>query len=115
MIEAVVAHEAKARADVREHAAKIRAVVMSKKEELEALSAPELKELCVAKGITGLLAKPARVEQLLKQWHEDDGVNKALAKLARDAREAELVAMDKVTLQKFCNQAGVDPFVKEVI
>merc|ERR1711904_367541 len=66
MVEAVVAEEAKARADVREHAARIRAVMVNKKDELEALSVQELKDLCTAKGITGVLAKPARVELLLK-------------------------------------------------
>merc|ERR1719262_562708 len=106
MIEAVVAQEAKTRAEAREHERKVRAAVVNKRDELEALPAPELKELCVAKGIAGVLAKPARVEQLLNLWLEDGGVDKALGKKAREAREAEFVAMDKATLQKFCAQAG---------
>lgn len=115
MIEAIVHHEADARASAREHEARIRAVMVSKKNELEAQSLPDLKDLCTAKGITSNLTKPARVELLLKLWQEEDGINKALTKMARDAREDEFQAMDKATLQKLCGEAGVDAYVKEVI
>jgi len=115
MVEALAAHEAKARAEVRENAAKIRAVVVKKKDELEAMTLPELKELCGSLGIKGLLAKPARVEELLKQWQEEDGVDKALAQMAHDLREQQLVSTDKLALRKLCDKAGVDAFVKEVM
>merc|ERR1719277_30049 len=115
MVNALVAHEAEERAAQRAHQAKIREVVVKKKEELEALSAPELKDLCVAAGTKGMMAKTARVELLLKQWQDNDGVDKAIAQMARDARETELVAMDKVALQKLCNKRGVECFVKEVV
>merc|ERR1712139_405002 len=55
MIESVIAQEAKARADAREHAARIRSVMMNKKDELEAMSIPDLKDLCTSKGFTGIL------------------------------------------------------------
>jgi len=108
-------HEAKARAAQREHEAKMRAVVVQKKGELEAMSAPELKELCSAKGITGMLSKPVRVEKLLQLWQQDDGVNKGLAEMARAKREGELAAMDKAALRKLCEKRGVEAFVKEVM
>jgi hypothetical protein len=115
MIEAIVHQEANARADAREHAARIREVMMTFKNKLEAQSLPDLKDLCTAKGITSNLTKPQRVELLLKLWQEEDGINKALNKIAREARENEFQAMDKATLQKFCGEAGVDAYVKEVI
>lgn len=115
MIDSVVSQEAAERSQIRERAAKTRAAVSSKKEELEALSAPELKDLCAAKGISGASSKPERVEELLKQWLEDGGVDKMLAKAAHDAREAMFMAKDKETLRTLCSQAVVDPFVKEII
>jgi len=115
MVEAMLAHEAEARAAVRAHQAKIREVLVKKKDELEALSAPELKDLCVAAGTKGMISKQARVELLLKQWQDDDGVDKAIAKMARDAREEKLVSMDKAALRKLCDKSGIDAFVKEVI
>jgi len=42
-------------------------------------------------------------------------VDKAIAKMARDAREAELGAMDKLALRGLCIKSGVECFVKEVI
>eukprot|EP00933_Yihiella_yeosuensis_P085100 TRINITY_DN998_c0_g1_i2.p1 TRINITY_DN998_c0_g1~~TRINITY_DN998_c0_g1_i2.p1 ORF type:complete len:494 (-),score=218.69 TRINITY_DN998_c0_g1_i2:272-1753(-) len=115
MIESLVAHEAKVRADARAEEVKRRAVVVAKKDELEALQLPELKDLCSDVGIKGVLPKPVRVEQLLKHWLENDGVNKALAKQAYDARETDLAAMDKPTLLKICEAAGANAFVKEIV
>jgi len=115
MVEALVAHEAELRERERAHQAKIRDVLVKKKEELEALSIPELRVLCNAAGATGILTKQVRVQLLMKQWQEDDGVDKALAKMARDAREEELVSMDKAALRKLCAKKGVDAFVKEVM
>ena len=70
MIQAILEHEASEREAVKAREAQIRAVVVQKKErlrnlfgnisdgkpcqeELEARSAPELKELCAVQGITG--------------------------------------------------------------
>lgn len=89
--------------------------MVEKKHELESLALPDLKELCVAHGIRGILTKQVRVEQLLEQWLGDNGVEKALAKRARDSREAALAALDKKALLKLCEKSGVNPFVKEVM
>jgi len=115
MIEAVLAHEAKQRADKREHEAQVREVVVKKKTELEHLSAPDLKKLCDAADIKGQISKKDRVERLLTQWLADGGVNKAFAQMAYEARRAELKAMEKPALRVFCESAGVDPFLKEVM
>merc|ERR1719436_1838413 len=86
MISAIMKKEAKARAEKHAQEAKLRAVVASKKAELEALSAPELKKQCSAAGLTGSLSKQERVKQLLAQWAAEDGISKALAQQARSAR-----------------------------
>jgi len=90
-------------------------VVVKRKQELEALSIPELGKLCNEKGLKGLKSKPERVQRLLVQWQEEDGVDRALNEIAQVARKEELQAMDCSKLQKFCNKLSVDPFVKEIM
>jgi len=115
MIESVLAHEAKQRADKREYEAQVREVVVKKKTELERLSAPDLKKLCDAADIKGQISKKDRVEKLLAQWLADGGVDKAFAQMAYEGRRAELNALEKPALRKLCESAGVDPFLKEVM
>merc|ERR1712048_1261988 len=115
MIKAILKVEAKERAQHREHEAAIRAAVTKKKQELEALSAPELKRLCAEKEIKGSLSKVERVETLLKLWVDDDGINKAQIEQAREERTAELNAMDKQALRKICEQAGIEVFLRDVM
>merc|ERR1711972_506993 len=87
---------------------------VQKKQELEGKSIAELNKLCEAMGIKGR-SKGERVQQLLVQWQENDGVDKALAQIAADERKQELDAMDETQLRKLCNKFGVDPFVKEIM
>eukprot|EP00444_Apocalathium_aciculiferum_P004460 CAMPEP_0183397734 /NCGR_PEP_ID=MMETSP0370-20130417/10797_1 /TAXON_ID=268820 /ORGANISM="Peridinium aciculiferum, Strain PAER-2" /LENGTH=530 /DNA_ID=CAMNT_0025578667 /DNA_START=53 /DNA_END=1645 /DNA_ORIENTATION=- len=115
MIEAVVVVEAEERAAARAYKAKLRAVVVSKKDALEALPLPELRDVCNDYGIKGQLTKQARIEQILKLWQEADGVDRALAKIATDERAQELNGMEKAALRKLCEKAGVEPFVREVL
>merc|ERR1719221_2345096 len=115
MIEAVVAFEAQERTAARVQQAKLRAVVEDKKNELEAMPIAELKQLSVTVGIKGNVTKQARVEQIMKSWLDDDGVNKALAKIAADERREELTAMDKSALRCLCENATVDPYVKQIM
>jgi len=115
MIKALLKHEAKERAAAREHKAKIRAVVVKKKQELESRSPTELTKLCESLGIKGLRSKEEKVQRLLVHWQEHDGVDKALAEVAREERQTELQALDAGKLQKLCSKVGVDPFVKEII
>ncbi|CAJ1443521.1 unnamed protein product [Effrenium voratum] len=115
MIQAILEQEASEREAVKAREAQIRAVVVQKKEELEARSAPELKELCAVQGITGTLPKQTRVEKLLQQWQQDGGVDKALEQMVRDKQEAALVALDKAELLKQCKKRNLKPFVKEVM
>jgi len=52
---------------------------------------------------------------LLVHWQENDGVDRALSKIAQDERKQELVAMDNEKLQKCRKKIGVDPYVKEIM
>lgn len=115
MIKALVKHEAKVRVAARDQKAKIRGVVVSKKQELEGNSTAELGKLCDAAGIKGLKSKEERVQRLLVHWQENDGVDKALSQMAEGERTRELQAMDNTQLQKLCNKMGVDPFVTEIM
>jgi hypothetical protein len=115
IIEALLSHEANLRAAAKEHEARLRSVVIARKEELERMAIGDLKDLCISKGIKGVLTKQVRVEQLLAIWQQEGGVDKALAKLSLDAREAELATFEKKSLLEICTKAGVDPFVKEVM
>jgi len=79
------------------------------------LSIPELGKLCNEKGFKGLKSKPERIQRLLVQWQEEDGVDRALNEIAHAERKEELQSMDCSKLQKFCNKLSVDPFVKEIM
>merc|ERR1712085_244225 len=113
MIKALLKHEAKVRVAALDQKAKIRGVVLKKKEELEGSSTSELNKLCEVAGMKGLRSKEERVQRLLVHWQEDDGVDKALSQIAEEERTQELSAMDVNQLQKLCNKMGVDPFVTE--
>jgi hypothetical protein len=115
MIKALLKYEAKARVATREQEAKIRAVVVEQKEELESQSISQLGKLCESKGIKGARSKPERVQCLLVKWQEEDGVDKALARKAQEERKMELMAMDDQYLRSLCDKAKLDPFVKEVL
>jgi len=82
---------------------------------LEALPLPELCELSGSFGIKGRLTKQFRIEQIMKLWQEDDGVDKAMAQMAKNEREQEFFAMDKLALRKICETAGINPLVQQVM
>jgi len=115
MIKTLLRHEAKTRAAALQQKAKVRDVVVKKKQELEASSTSDLNKLCEASGIKGLKSKEERVQRLLVHWQENDGVDKALAQIAQEERTQALNVLDSCQLQKLCQKAGVDPFVKEIM
>merc|ERR1712178_313974 len=104
MIKALIKHESKARAAAREQKAKIRAVVVKKKQELENSSTSELNKLCDSLGLKGVKSKEERVQRLLVHWQENDGVDKALTEIAKEERKHELQAFDNNKLQKLCTK-----------
>jgi len=115
MVEMILTHEAQERANIREQKAQVRQVLVAKKEALEALGMPELRDACVSFGITGQLTKQARVEMVIKRWQEDDGVDKALSQIAYDKRRAGLELMPNSDLRSLCETVGINPFVKELV
>jgi hypothetical protein len=115
MMKSILKHEAKARAEKHAQEAKIRAVVVKKKDELENTPLGDLGKMCEDIGAKGVRSKPERIARLLVHWQNNDGVDKALAQIATEERKGELNQMDNDALRKLCEKAGVDPFVKEVI
>merc|ERR1711920_802218 len=99
-------------ADKRAHQAKIRGIVQKKSDEFEALSIADLK---VRANLKGRVSKTDCIQQLLKTWQDDDGVDKALAEEAKKERREELFAKDNIWLLKHCDKHHIDPYVLEVM
>merc|ERR1712061_25605 len=108
-------HEAHLRNEVKAHAAKADVVVANKKEELEALSAAELKDMCASKGLASGVGKPDRVERLIAEVRRSGGVDQLVANQVKAERRVELLAMDAAAVQKLCEKTATDPLVKEVM
>merc|ERR1719401_2568267 len=115
MVDAVFAHEAKMLEEARAHAAKVEEVLAKQREELATKTASELKEICASKGLKLGLSKDDRIETLLEDAKQSGEVDKVLVGMARDARKAELLAMEKDALRELCDSAGTNALVKEVM
>jgi len=115
MIEAVLQHEAEIRRKQQEHEARLRSLVVQKREELLSLSYGELQQRSKAAGATGKLSRDAHVELLLTRWQAQGGIEEGLAELAKGAREAALLAMDGAELRALCEGCGLDALVQEVM
>jgi len=113
-VSVVLKFEAKARSEERARQADIRKMLIQKKEELEAMTMPQLREAS-PDVVKGQVTKEARIQATLQHWQQEGGVEKALAKLASDTRQKDLEAMDTAELRKLCKKISVDPFVKEVM
>jgi len=115
MVEAILAHEAKNRQEVQAYAAKMLEVLAKKKEELEAKTNAQLKELLASKGFAVGRAKEDWVESLLTEAKDSGEVDALLAVLSREARRGILLSIDELSLQKLCDDLVIDPYVKEVM
>merc|ERR1712061_592717 len=115
MVQTILDHEAQLRNEVKAHAAKADVVVAKKKEELEALSAAELKDMCTSKGLAPGVGKPVHVEKLMAEVRRSGEVDKLIANQDKAERRVELFAMDVVALEKLCEKTATDPLVKEVM
>lgn len=115
MVEAFLAHEAKIQDELRAFEVVVDEVLAKRKEELEAETAGRLKELCESKGFKGGVSKEERVERYLEALRQEGEADAAAAVLNRDKRSAELFALDEKSLVSLCEEAGVDPLVKEVM
>lgn len=86
-----------------------------KKEELEANSGAQLKEICAAKRLSIGASKEHRIECLLRAAREGGEIEHAIFLVDRAARRKVLESMDKAALLQLCQELGVDPFVKAVL
>jgi len=114
-VEAVLAHEVKAREELKAYRAKVEEVLVKKCEELESKTAAELKDMCISKSLKVGAGKDDRVERLLEEARRDGEVDKVLANLARISRREELLTMESADLKKLCDKACVDALVTEVM
>jgi len=112
MVKHIMKAETKERADKRAHEAKIREIVQKKSDEFEALPIADLKARA---NLKGRVSKTDCIQQLLKSWQDDDGVDKALAEEATNERRSELLSKDNIWLLKHCDKHNVDPYVLEVM
>merc|ERR1712232_559817 len=104
-----------ARATKRAQEARVRAIIVQKKEELEASAIRELNKMCTTMGIQGVKAKPDCVRLILQSWQGDGGVEKELARQAREKRIHELQTMDKADLCALCEANDIDHCVTEIM
>jgi len=114
IVEALIAHEAEVCEQLRGFEAKIAELLEKKREELEAKTAAELKELCASKNLKLGMGKEERVERLLEAAKTGGELDGLAAAAARDARRQELLSKDIQTLLGLCSETGADPLVKEV-
>lgn len=115
MVKALVAFEAKARAETLANELKIREIVKQMKKDTASKTNEELKDLCMRKGLKPGASKKDRVERIVSRAREDGEVEKVLAAKAREARQGELLAMDEEALMELCHKRGVNPLVKAIM
>jgi len=115
MVQAILDHEAELRNELKAYAAKAEAILAKKREEMEALSPGQLKDMCSSKGLAPGVAKQDRVEKLLDAVRRSGEVDQLVASQVKAERRVELLAMDVAAVKKLCEEAAVDPLVKEVM
>jgi len=116
MVEVILSHEAKVREDLKTYAVKLEAALAKKKEELEAMTFAELKDLCLAKNLKSGAGKKECVDRLLEGARSDPAdLHRALSLEARAQRRATLLNAEAAALEDLCKAAKVDFLVKEVM
>merc|ERR1711924_276085 len=115
IIQAVLAAEANSREALLAHEGKVLEVLAKKKEELEAKTANELKDLCVSKGLKAGVGKEDRVQRLVDDAKTSGEIDQVVAARNRDARTLELLAADMGDILKCAEEVGADPFVTDVM
>lgn len=115
MIDAILAHEAQGREDMRAREGQARQVLANKKQELDTQNASALKQLCSKQRLKLSGPKHEQVKRLLAKWKEEGGVEESLQALARKSRRNQLATLDKKALLQLCNKRRIDALVKEVM
>jgi len=115
MVKMILAHEAKLRADLRAFEAKVGEAAEQKKKELEAKTNGVLKEMCSAKGLALGGDKEEKIERIVEEIQKDGDLDAVVSRNLRSKRKEELMSMEKPAVVKLCEQAGVDPTVKDIM
>merc|ERR1712232_90059 len=115
MVKAILADEAKCRAELDAFNTKAAEVVAKKKIEFDAKSASALKELCVSKALAVGGGKEQLVQRLLEEVQESGEIDKAVTVITKNTRKEELMALDKPSVLNLCESTGADPLVKDII
>merc|ERR1711972_782351 len=101
--------------EARAKEAKVREVTAKMKKEKSHMSAQELKDALLKKGLKTGGAKTEMIERLIECAREEGEVDRTIALLAREEKREELLSMHKDALIELCTKSGVDPIVKEVM
>jgi len=115
MVKAMLAHEGKCREELRAFEQKVSLVAAEKAKALESKSNAALKELCASKDLPVKGEKNERIERIIEEQKKEGEFDKLVSVSNRNKREQELMSMDKPAVLKICENAGVDPSVKDVM
>merc|ERR1719324_347767 len=115
MVKAMLAHEAKLCKDLQAFEGKVGEAAEQKKKELEAKTNPALKEMCSAKGLALGGDKEEKIERIVEEIQKEGDLDAVVSRTLRSKRKEELMSMEKPAVVKLCEQAGVDPTVKDVM
>merc|ERR1712217_310778 len=115
IVEVLLAHEAKLHEAVRMHATRVQEILDKKKIELELKPFNELKDLCISKTLPTGTSKQGSIQHLLEDFKNSGEADRIIVMLNRDARAAELHAMDMELLRELTAEKDVNPLVKEIM
>merc|ERR1712178_651081 len=115
MVKNLLAHEAKLRGDLQAFDAKVEEVAEQRKKELEGKNNAALKEMCARKGLPVGGDKDDKIERLVDELQKERDLDKVVSQNLRNKRKEELMAMEKPAIVKLCEDAGVDPLVKDIM
>merc|ERR1712187_619852 len=115
MIDTLLEHEAKCRAELQAFDVKMVEALARRKEELLSKSATELKTICAESGLAVGGGKEEKVERLIAEARHDNAIEKTVSFMIRSGRKEELLNMDKDAVLKICEKMGIDPTVKDIM
>lgn len=115
MVKTLLAHEGKIRKDLQAFEAKIGEAAEQQKQVLEGKTNAALKEMCAAKGLAVGGDKEERIERIVEELQKEGDLDQVVSRNLRNKRKEELMTMEKPSVVKLCEQAGVNPVVKDIM
>merc|ERR1712139_370370 len=115
MIKALLAHEEKLRKELQAFDAKVDEAAEQRRKELETKTNAALKEMCSSKGLALGGDKDVKIERLVDEILKEGDLDQVVCRDLRNKRKEELMAMEKPTVVKLCEQTGVDAVVKDIM